>query len=70
VLIKHNELEAAKEVLMKLEDWPALIRLHVQAKSWSHAFMIAKRCPAEEPRLHEAHAQWLIAQDRHVLGGG
>ena len=63
-LLKHGEADSAKEVLLKLEDWPALIKLHTDAGNWSHAFMTAKRCPAEEPALHEAHAEWLISQDR------
>lgn len=62
--MRQNELELCKEVLLKLEDWPALIQLHVKAEAWSHAFMTAKRCPEEEPGLHETHAKWLIAQDR------
>ena len=63
-LLKHGEANSAKEVLLKLEDWPALIKLHTDAGNWSHAFMTAKRCPVEEPALHEAHAEWLISQDR------
>jgi hypothetical protein len=63
-LLKYDERDSAKEVLLKLEDWPALIKLHVDAGNWDHAFMTAKRCPAEEPALHEAHAGWLISQDR------
>jgi hypothetical protein len=49
---------------MKLEDWPALVRLHVEAEAWDSAFMTIKRCPSEEPALYETYAQWLIAQDR------
>jgi hypothetical protein len=65
-LLKHSEFESAKEVLLKLEDWQSLIKLHVQAEAWSHAFMTAKRCPSEEPALHETYAEWLVDHDRCV----
>lgn len=65
-LLKHGERESAKEVLLKIEDWQALISVHVEAEAWGHAFMTAKRCPDAEPALHEAHAEWLLAQDRCV----
>jgi hypothetical protein len=64
MLLKHSKPESAKEVLLKLEDWPALIKVSVDAEAWSHAFMTAKRCPGEEPALHETYAEWLISHDR------
>ena len=63
-LLKHGEDESAKEVMLKMEDWPALIQVHIDAEAWDRAFMTAKRCPEQEPVVHRAHAEWLITHDR------
>ena len=66
VLVKHGERELACDVLLRLEDWRALVALHVEAAAWGAALMTAKRCPEEEAAVHAAHAEWLIAQDRRA----
>ena len=51
-------------MLLKLDDWPALISLHADAEAWPQAFITAKRAPAHEPALQERHAAWLLQHDR------
>jgi hypothetical protein len=63
--LKHHQPEFAQEVLLKLEDWPALVQLHCSAEAWDRAFMTVKRCPEEEPGLYEVYAEWLVSRGRY-----
>lgn len=60
-------MDSAQEVLLKLQDWHALVDLHCRAEAWDRAFMTVKRCPEHEPALNELYAEWLVGQGRHVF---
>ena len=62
--LKHDQVEFAQEVMLKLEDWPALVQLHCNAEAWDRAFMTVKRCPEDEPALFETYAEWLVTHGR------
>lgn len=64
--LKHDQVEFAQEVMLKLEDWPALVQLHCNAEAWDRAFMTVKRCPEDEPALFETYAEWLVTHGRWV----
>eukprot|EP00892_Ulva_mutabilis_P005266 jgi/Ulvmu1/3110/UM015_0150.1 len=64
-LLKHDQVEFAQEVMLKLEDWPALVQLHCNAEAWDRAFMTVKRCPDDEPALFETYAEWLVTRGRY-----
>jgi hypothetical protein len=62
--LDNDQLESAQEVLLKLQDWQALVHLHCRAEAWDRAFMTVKRCPEHEPALNETYADWLVTQGR------
>lgn len=64
--LNNNQLDSAQEVLLKLQDWWALVDVHCRAEAWDRAFMTVKRCPEHEPALNELYADWLVAHSRHA----
>lgn len=57
---------SAQETYLKLEDYKALMELHVKLAKWDEAFGLIKHRPELAPVIYEPYAEWLAINDRFV----
>lgn len=63
-LRRAGQYQAAKEVLIKLEDMRALLGLYVEHGNWDDAFLLLNAHPEHKEEVYLPYAKWLAANDR------
>jgi len=60
----HQHYAFAKETIVKLNDIPALISLHMDAQHWDEAFQLCNNHPEYSAQIYLPWAEWLAFNDR------
>ncbi|WIA11467.1 hypothetical protein OEZ85_011583 [Tetradesmus obliquus] len=61
---RAGKSDAAKEGLLKLEDIPGLLALHVEELRWDDAFLLLAGHSQLKDQVYGPYAKWLLSQDR------
>lgn len=65
-LKRLKALPLAAEVFKKLGNEAEVVQLHVEARDWSEAFLLAADIPELLPQVHYQHGQWLAENDKFI----
>ncbi|ELU12491.1 hypothetical protein CAPTEDRAFT_164190 [Capitella teleta] len=63
-LKKMDQFAYASEIYLKLGDIKSLVALHVEARHWEEAFVLAEKHPEFKNDVHVPYAQYLAENDR------
>lgn len=61
-----GQLDYATEMYRKLGEEKSVVALHVEAKHWTEAFVLADRHPEYSDLVYVPYAQWLAENDKFV----
>lgn len=65
-LKRLKALPLAAEVFKKLGNEAEVVQLHVEARDWTEAFLLAADIPELLPQVHYQHGQWLAENDKFI----
>lgn len=65
-LKRLKALPLAAEVFKKLGNEAEVVQLHVEARDWTEAFILAADIPELLPQVHYQHGQWLAENDKFI----
>lgn len=65
-LKRLKALPLAAEVFKKLGNEAEVVQLHVEARDWTEAFLLANDIPELLPQVHYQHGQWLAENDKFI----
>ncbi|CAM1154605.1 IFT122 (predicted) [Pycnogonum litorale] len=63
---KHEYFNYAAEMYSKIGDFESLVQLHIDAKNWDEAFLLADKHPDLRGIVYVPYAKWLAESDRFV----
>lgn len=65
-LKRLGQTGAAAELYHRLGDSAAVLKLHVDAREWSEAFVLAEQQPQHKALVYVPYANWLAENDKFV----